>query len=158
MRPTLRLPLSLSLLLSFFSLLAASSLPARAQLAPTTPPTPKSATPPASAPANAAAVPDATAAPTSSPVELSPFEVRAEDDSGYQAANTTSGSRLNSRLKDTPAAVSPFTNEFLSDIGATDLESMLAYATNLEREVEEGPQEAQRRERALALHQTHHNR
>ncbi len=118
-------------------LVAASSLPARAQLAPTTPPTPKSATPPASAPANAAAVPDATAAPTSSPVELSPFEVRAEDDSGYQAANTTSGSRLNSRLKDTPAAVSPFTKEFLSDIGATDLESMLAYATNVEREVED---------------------
>ena len=137
MRPTLRLPLSLFLLLSFFSLLAASSLPARAQLAPTTPPTPKSATPPASALATAAAVPDATAAPTSSPVELSPFEVRAEDDSGYQAANTTSGSRLNSRLKDTPAAVSPFTKEFLSDIGATDLESMLAYATNVEREVED---------------------
>ena len=137
MRPTLRLPLSLFLLLSFFSLLAASSLPARAQLAPTTPPTPKSATPPASAPATAAAVPDATAAPTSSPVELSPFEVRAEDDSGYQAANPTSGSRLNSRLKDTPAAVSPFTKEFLSDIGATDLESMLAYATNVEREVED---------------------
>ena len=118
-------------------LVAASSLPAPAQLAPTAPPTPKSATPPASAPANAAAVPDATAAPTSSPVELSPFEVRAEDDSGYQAANTTSGSRLNSRLKDTPAAVSPFTKEFLSDIGATDLESMLAYATNVEREVED---------------------
>ena len=118
-------------------LVAASSLPARAQLAPPAPPTPKSATPPASAPANAAAVPDATAAPTSSPVELSPFEVRAEDDSGYQAANTTSGSRLNSRLKDTPAAVSPFTKEFLSDIGATDLESMLAYATNVEREVED---------------------
>ena len=134
MRPTLRLPLSLSLLLSFFSLLAASAIHAAET---TAPPPPKSATPPASAPANAAAVPDATAAPTSSPVELSPFEVRAEDDSGYQAANTTSGSRLNSRLKDTPAAVSPFTKEFLSDIGATDLESMLAYATNVEREVED---------------------
>ena len=134
MRPTLRLPRSLSLLLAFFSLLAASAIHAAET---TAPPPPKSATPPASAPANAAAVPDATAAPTSSPVELSPFEVRAEDDSGYQAANTTSGSRLNSRLKDTPAAVSPFTKEFLSDIGATDLESMLAYATNVEREVED---------------------
>ena len=134
MRPTLRLPRSLSLLLAFFSLLAASAIHAAET---TAPPSPKSATPPASAPANAAAVPDATAAPTSSPVELSPFEVRAEDDSGYQAANTTSGSRLNSRLKDTPAAVSPFTKEFLSDIGATDLESMLAYATNVEREVED---------------------
>ena len=133
MRPTLRLPRSLSLLLAFFSLLAASAIHAAET---TAPPPPKSASLPASAPANAA-VPDATAAPTSSPVELSPFEVRAEDDSGYQAANTTSGSRLNSRLKDTPAAVSPFTKEFLSDIGATDLESMLAYATNVEREVED---------------------
>ena len=133
MRPTLRLSPSLSLLLSFFSLLAASAIHAAET---TAPPPPKSASLPASAPANAA-VPDATAAPTSSPVELSPFEVRAEDDSGYQAANTTSGSRLNSRLKDTPAAVSPFTKEFLSDIGATDLESMLAYATNVEREVED---------------------
>jgi outer membrane receptor for ferric coprogen and ferric-rhodotorulic acid len=71
------------------------------------------------------------------PIALSPFEVRPEEDSGYQAANTTSGSRLNAKLKDTPAAVSPFTKEFLSDIGATDLESMLAYATNVEREVED---------------------
>ena len=55
-----------------------------------------------------------TAAPPASPapaagerpvVELSPFEVRADNDVGYQAANTTSGSRLNSRLRDTPAAV-----------------------------------------------------
>ncbi len=75
--------------------------------------------------------------PKEEAVQLSPFEVRPEDDSGYQAANTTSGSRLNSRLKDTPAAVSPFTKEFLADIGATDLESMLAYATNVEREVED---------------------
>ena len=36
-------------------------------------------------------------------VQLSPFEVRADDDAGYQAANTTAGSRLNSKLKDTPA-------------------------------------------------------
>src|SRR6187402_2570883 len=53
-------------------------------------------------------------------VELSPFEVRAENDVGYQAGNTTSGSRLNSRLKDTPASVSAFTPEFLSDIAATN--------------------------------------
>ena len=90
-----------------------------------------------------------TAAPASSPsrpaangaspppVELSPFEVRAEDDVGYQAANTTSGSRLNSRLKDTPASVSAFTPEFLSDIAATNLEEMLAHATNVEIDVED---------------------
>ena len=70
-------------------------------------------------------------------IELSPFEVRAENDVGYQAGNTTSGSRLNSRLKDTPAAVSAFTPEFLSDIAATNLEEMLAHATNVEIEVED---------------------
>lgn len=108
-------------------LIALTAAPAPAQVAP----------PPASTPASTA-----TSATTSSPtaeeaIRLSPFEVRPEDDSGYQAANTTSGSRLNSRLKDTPAAISSFTKEFLSDIGATDLESMLAYATNVEREVED---------------------
>ncbi|MEY4003922.1 MAG: hypothetical protein RLZZ221_18 [Verrucomicrobiota bacterium] len=84
-------------------------------------------------------VPAPAAAPAERPdaVQLSPFEVRADDDAGYQAANTTAGSRLNSRLKDTPASISPFTKEFLSDIAATDLESMLAYATNVEREVED---------------------
>ena len=85
----------------------------------------------------APAAPAPKPAESAEAVQLSPFEVRPEDDSGYQAANTTSGSRLNSKLKDTPAAVSPFTKEFLSDIGATDLESMLAYATNVEREVED---------------------
>lgn len=70
-------------------------------------------------------------------IELSPFEVKADTDVGYQAANTTSGSRLNSRLKDTPASVSPFTPEFLSDIAATNLQEMLGYATNIEKEVED---------------------
>lgn len=65
-------------------------------------------------------------------VVLSPFEVRPEDDTGYQAANTTSGSRLATSLKDTAASISPFTPEFLSDIAATSVTEMLAYATNAE--------------------------
>ena len=91
--------------------------------------------------AQAAASPPVTTSPAPGteppPVELSPFEVRAESDVGYQAANTTSGSRLNSRLKDTPASVSAFTPEFLSDIAATNLEEMLAHATNVEIDVED---------------------
>jgi outer membrane receptor protein involved in Fe transport len=87
---------------------------------------------PASSPATTPARDDTTA-----PVELSPFEVRAEMDVGYQAANTTSGSRLNSRLKDTPASVSAFTPEFLADIAATNLEEMLGHATNIELDVED---------------------
>jgi outer membrane receptor protein involved in Fe transport len=91
----------------------------------------------APAPAPAPTAPAGSAENTPPPVELSPFEVRAENDVGYQAANTTSGSRLNSRLKDTPAAVSAFTPEFLADIAATNLEEMLAHATNIEVDVED---------------------
>src|SRR3954466_16064615 len=54
-------------------------------------------------------------------VVLSVFEVRPEEDSGYQAMNTTSGSRLATPLKDTAASISPFTAEFLSDIAATNV-------------------------------------
>jgi len=104
---------------------------ARAQLAPT----PAPATPaPAPATPTAASVVTDPNAPT---VELSPFEVRADNDVGYQAANTTSGSRLNSRLRDTPASVSAFTPEFLADIAATNLEEMLGHATNIEIDVED---------------------
>ena len=85
------------------------------------------------------ATPNRAVIPGTNPavIELSPFEVRADNDVGYQAANTTSGSRLNSRLRDTPAAVSAFTPEFLADIAATNLEEMLAHATNLEIDVED---------------------
>jgi outer membrane receptor protein involved in Fe transport len=102
------------------SVLAASTPWTRAQTAPGTK-TPEPAAPTATSPV----------------VELSPFEVRSDDDAGYQAGNTTSGSRLNARLKDTPASVSPFTPEFLSDIAATNLSEMLAYATNVEVELED---------------------
>lgn len=65
------------------------------------------------------------------PVQLSVFEVSAEKDVGYQAGNTTSGSRLNSSLKDTAAAVMVFTPEFMSDFNVTSLEDMVAYAPNM---------------------------
>ncbi|MDO8543358.1 MAG: TonB-dependent receptor [Opitutaceae bacterium] len=98
------------------------------------------ATPTATTTAPDVTTPTATPGTGSNPddaIELSPFEVRAEGDVGYQAANTTSGSRLNSKLKDTPASISPFTAEFLSDIAANTLEEMLGYATNVEMEIED---------------------
>ncbi|MBI5771828.1 MAG: TonB-dependent receptor plug domain-containing protein [Verrucomicrobia bacterium] len=114
----------LRLCIGFFSLGLWCAPPALSQTAPTPPATPTTAATP-------------TAKPATEVVELSPFEVRAEDDVGYQAGNTTSGSRLNSRLKDTPASVSAFTPEFLADIAATNLEEMLAHATNIELDVED---------------------
>ncbi len=110
-----RVTLSLASIL----LLAVSSSLLTAQTAPAT-----SQTPAARAAAEAAAKEEV--------LSLSPFEVRAEDDTGYQAMNTTSGSRLSTSLKDTAASISPFTPEFLSDIAATNVTEMLAYATNAE--------------------------
>ena len=65
-------------------------------------------------------------------VVLSPFEVSAEKDTGYQATQTLAGSRINTRLEDVGSAISVITAEFLKDIGATDNKSLLAYTTNTE--------------------------
>lgn len=75
------------------------------------------------------------AAPTAAEVEedavlLSPFEVNASRDVGYLAQNTLAGSRLNTGLKDTAAAISVLTPEFLSDIGATSMKDVILFQNN----------------------------
>ena len=64
--------------------------------------------------------------------DLSPFEVTADQDVGYMAANTLAGTRLRTDLRDVGSAISVYTEEFLNDIGATDNQSLLSYATNTE--------------------------
>ncbi len=71
------------------------------------------------------------ARPPGEVVELSPFVVSTDKDVGYQAGNTTSGSRLNTSLKDTAASVLVFTPEFLADFGANSLASIVEYAPNM---------------------------
>src|SRR5690606_444480 len=65
-------------------------------------------------------------------IQLSPFEVNTDQDVGYLAANTLAGSRFNTALRDTPAAISVMTPEFLSDIGAFSVSEALSWATNVE--------------------------
>lgn len=77
----------------------------------------------------------AAAASTSSrdeTITLSPFEVRGEEDNGYQATSTLAGTRLRSDLKDVPAAVSVITKNFMEDVNATDLTSLLVYTLGTE--------------------------
>lgn len=62
--------------------------------------------------------------------DLSPFEINVADDRGYLATNTLDGSRMNTALRDTPAAITVFTREFLDDIGATNVEDLLLYDVN----------------------------
>ncbi|GAB5562318.1 MAG: hypothetical protein SynsKO_39650 [Synoicihabitans sp.] len=65
-------------------------------------------------------------------VELSPFEVDATADVGYQAQNTLAGSRLNTKLKDVAASITVLTPEFLEDLAADDIETALAYVAGVE--------------------------
>lgn len=68
-------------------------------------------------------------------VSLSPFIVSTTGDEGYRAANTLAGTRMNSDLFLTPAAISVMTREFIEDIGASKTEDFLRYATIREIEV-----------------------
>jgi hypothetical protein len=63
---------------------------------------------------------------------LSPFEVTAEEDSGYVATQTLAGTRIRTDLKDVGSAISVITKEFMKDIGATDSGTLLQYTTNAE--------------------------
>lgn len=62
--------------------------------------------------------------------ELSPFEVDASQDTGYRAANTLSGTRLNASLRDTSASVSVWTEAFLEDTGLTEIDELIEYSLN----------------------------
>lgn len=68
---------------------------------------------------------------------LNPFQVDASEDSRYRAASTLGGSRLNTPLKDVAAVIDVYTKDFMLDIGATNLEDVLSYGNNMERDTED---------------------
>lgn len=65
-------------------------------------------------------------------IVLSPFEVSAAEETGYAAATTLAGNRLNTELRDIGNAVTVITGQFLKDIGATNNETLLQYTTGTE--------------------------
>lgn len=67
---------------------------------------------------------------------LSPFEVTTDHDVGYTASASLAGGRLNSDLRDTAAAISVFTKDFLDDIAVTNVNQALEYALNTAAEVD----------------------
>ncbi|MBL9209011.1 MAG: TonB-dependent receptor, partial [Opitutaceae bacterium] len=69
---------------------------------------------------------------TDAAVVLSPFTVQSERDTGYQASSTLAGSRLNTPIKDIGASISVYNKAFLEDIGATNANELLIYATGME--------------------------
>jgi len=65
-------------------------------------------------------------------VALSPFEVSAGIDKGYAAANTLSGTRLNSPLEDLAGSISVVTKQQLMDTAALDINDIFLYEVGTE--------------------------
>ena len=64
--------------------------------------------------------------------ELSPFSVEGTQDLGYLATSSMAGSRLNTNLRDVGSSIQVVTQEFMRDIGATSLDTLLQYTTSTE--------------------------
>lgn len=65
-------------------------------------------------------------------IELSPFTIDASQDTGYRANSTLAGTRLNTALRDIAASVTVVTEDFMNDLGATDMEGILTYLGSTE--------------------------
>lgn len=63
-------------------------------------------------------------------VTLSPFVVDTDRDEGFVAASSLAGGRLGGDLKDTPAAYSVLTRDFIDALGLTDLADMAQWMPN----------------------------
>ncbi len=85
------------------------------------------------APARAQVAPTVVPAPEKDDiVRLSVFTVAAEDEDEYRAANTTTGTRYNTAIKDLPMNIEVLTSAFMRDIGALDVRDALAYVSGIQ--------------------------
>ncbi|PAW73067.1 MAG: hypothetical protein B9S26_10800 [Opitutia bacterium Tous-C4FEB] len=100
--------------LSIVTALLALSTSAHAQLAPATP------------------LPAATTDKDREVVKLNVFQVNAENDDEYRAANTTSGTRYSTPIKDLPMNIEVLTPAFMRDIGALDIRDALEYVSGIQ--------------------------
>ena len=83
-------------------------------------------------PANPPSTPATAISPEDDEViELSPFEVN-DTSRGYQATNTMSGTRLNTRIEDLAASISVVTKQQLLDTAAVDINDIFLYEAGTE--------------------------
>ena len=84
-------------------------------------------------PPPAAAAPAAPAEPKKDDtIVLSPFVVSTSKDTGYYAANTLAGSRMNTNIADLGAAISVVTKQQMEDTGSLDINDVFRYEINTE--------------------------
>jgi outer membrane receptor protein involved in Fe transport len=71
-------------------------------------------------------------------VVLSPFVVNSDKDVGFVATSSLAGGRLAGDLKDTPAAYSVQTREFIDALGLTNLADAATWAVNVTKQPDDG--------------------
>eukprot|EP01031_Cornospumella_fuschlensis_P046549 gene46549-56999_t len=71
-------------------------------------------------------------------VQLNVFQVTAESDDEYRAANTTTGTRYNTPIKDLPMNIEVLTSAFMRDIGALDIRDALEYVSGIQLDTTAG--------------------
>ncbi|MEZ5277927.1 MAG: hypothetical protein R3F07_16215 [Opitutaceae bacterium] len=65
-------------------------------------------------------------------VELSPFVIDAESETGWVASETLAGSRLKSKFSDIAAPIEVLTMDFMDDYGLNSIEDAAKYTVNVE--------------------------
>jgi outer membrane receptor protein involved in Fe transport len=65
-------------------------------------------------------------------VVLSPFTVSSGSDRGYQALNTLSGTRLNTKLEDLGSSITVVTKQQMDDLGLLDINDVFRYEASTE--------------------------
>ena len=63
---------------------------------------------------------------------LSDFVVSGEDDKGYYSANSTSATKTNELIKNTPINVSVINTEFIDDLGIKTIEDLSQYSASID--------------------------
>jgi outer membrane receptor for ferric coprogen and ferric-rhodotorulic acid len=89
----------------------AGALVSSAQVAPSSPPSPAAA---------------------ADPIQLSPFEVNTDKDTGYAASTAMSGTRTNEKLENLPNSISVMTHEFIEDLAFNNYFDAVGFAANAE--------------------------
>ena len=93
--------------------------------------------------ASAQVAPSAPPRPPEEPVQISPFEVRTDRDSGWVAASTLAGNRMDTELVNVGASIDAITTEFMRDLAVYRLEDIAMFVAGVDvvSEFETGAEE-----------------
>ena len=85
----------------------------------------------AASPALAQTAPAPAASTQEAPVELSPFIIATERDTGWSANDTLSANRTKQALKDVPVNIDAITRDFMEDLGLDSADDVALFVANV---------------------------